>query len=1085
MSPSPVSCRSASPIHRGALGLLAALIAVLLCCAEGPAPQTSAVAERPAIEREIQGNETHVYPFELQAGQFLRVVVEENGVKLALRLLDPEGAVVTGADVLGTDHPDAAEDLAAVAATTGPHRLEVTASGERSGRYLMRTEGPRTPSQGDRMRTEAVQATWDALTSEIAAEDRIGSLERALALWRQVGDPEKPSEVLFRLGLLRNSEPLNAYAQALEDFQQSAADRGRQTDRRSRVFQTDVLTHVGRCLRNLHRPEEARGAHDQALALARELGENRLQGENLNLLGRLADDEGEIQQALDLRHQALKKAKQAGDRQLESRVLNNLGLGYRDLGEMEEALKLFEEALSLARVTSNRKDEIGVLINLGGTYRVLGNWEEAFARYKTALEMIGAISDRKLAAKILINLAEVYRHRRELTEARDSLNRALALGHEIEDREIQVFALANLALVLRPDQPQQAADLAREAVGLGGLLEQRAFSRYALGSVLQDLGDKASARTELLMALDFAGRRGDRGREAQINLALAHLYRETDDLVSAVSRLRAVIELIESWRGGVVDPEVKTSFLASTQEVYELQVNTLMALHAQKPTDGLAAEALRVSEQARARGLLEILNEAGAKIHLEADPALLEKEHELGKEVSAADSYRKKLLGEENPNAAKLAEAEQRLKTALDRYQRVQRELRQSNPRYAALTQPQPLSLEEIQQQVLDGGALLLEYSLGTEKSFLWAVTADSFASFELPGRARIEEAARRYYELLTVRSNRPSGEEGQAWINRRAAADAEAKEVARGLSRLILRPVEPLLGDRPLLIVADGALQYVPFAALPVPSTGAPLASAHDIVSLPSASVLAILRRELQDRQRSPRALAIFANPVFQVDDDRLLQSLGQLEPPESEERRRESVEHLNFPRLRYSQREADAITDLLPREEVFQATDFAASRATVMSSPLHEFRIVHFATHGLIDSHDPELSGLVMSRYGENGEPTEFFLSLGDIYSLRLGADLVVLSACQTALGKEIRGEGLVGLTRGFMYAGAARVVASLWSVDDRSTAELMASFYRGMIREGLSPAAALRQAQRQMASKWKHPYYWAGFSLQGEWR
>lgn len=1090
MKPLAISGRSAPPFNRGALWLLFGLLAVVLCCAEGPSPTAASSAQQRPIEREIHGGETHVYPFELQAGQFLRVVVEENGVELALRLVDPAGTLVTGADSPGPDDYAAdAQDLAVVAVSPGSYRLEVNASGEGAGRYFLRVEGPRKPTEADQVRATAVRAAWDAFTSK----DQIGPFEQALNLWRQVGDRERAAEILYRLGRLRYK---SATDRALEDFRQAAVDWGGQASRRSRVFQAEALTWVGRCLWNLDRPEEARAAHERALALARELGETQLQADNLHLLGRLADDVGESQKGVDLQRQALEKAQQSGNLTTEFNVLNSLAFAYEHLGEMQKALELYAQALSLTRQSSNRSAEIKLLNNLGGIHRALGEWDKAFDRYKAALDMTGSTGDGELTATILINLADVYSHRRDLAEARNSLSRALDLGRQIGDRKTQVFALARLALLLREEQPAQAAAWAREAVSLGGKLEEQAMSHYALGSVLQDLEDKTAAETELLQALTFAGQRGDHGRKAQINFALAHLYRETGDLDAALRRLDAVSEVIELWRGHVVDPEVKTSFLASTQEVYEFYVNTLMALHARKPAGGSAAEALRVSEQARARGLLEILNEAGADIRLEADPALLAKEHEIRNEVSARDSRLKKLLDEENPNGAKLEEARQKLETALDQYQQIQVKLRQSSPRYAALTQPQPLSLGEIQRQVLDGGALLLEYSLGAEKSFLWAVTSDSFASFELPGRARIEEAARDYYKLLTVRSERPPAKERSEWVKRRAAADVKVEEVARDLYQLILQPAEPLLGDRPLLIVADGALQYVPFAALPLSTTGAPLVTSHEIVNLPSASVLAVLRREFRDRQPAPRTLAIFADPVFEQDDERISHSPSKegrsALPSTSVEQTRggqapESTVEPDLRRLPASGKEADAIAALLPPEEVFKAVGCAASRSAVTDGRLNLFRTVHFATHGVIESERPELSRLVMSLYDENGQHQDGSLRLSDIYGLRLDADLVVLSACRTALGKEIRGEGLVGLTRGFMYAGAARVLASLWSVEDRATAELMATFYRGMLRDGLSPAAALRQAQLEVARKpsWRSPFYWAGFSLQGEWR
>jgi CHAT domain-containing protein len=376
-------------------------------------------------------------------------------------------------------------------------------------------------------------------------------------------------------------------------------------------------------------------------------------------------------------------------------------------------------------------------------------------------------------------------------------------------------------------------------------------------------------------------------------------------------------------------------------------------------------------------------------------------------------------------------------------------------------------------------------------------VGPDSFKSFELRGGEEIEKAARHYYELLTVRNNQKPDESLPAWKMRIKQADAQVDSAARELSRLILGPVEKMLGDRTLLIVADGALQYIPFATLPIQGTGESLATRHEIVSLPSASVLAILRREMRDRRPAAQTLAILADAVFQKDDERLVlrgsskkDQITQAEPVQRgggiEERAQKGIDLSRLRRLTFSKKEADEIAALVSTGEVFKAIGFEASKEAVVSNRLKGFRIVHFATHGLLDP-QPELTALVLSLYNEKGEGQDGLLRLADIYSLRLDADLVVLSACQTALGKEIRGEGLVGLTRGFMNAGAPRVLASLWSVEDRATAELMKLFYRGMLKENLTPPAALRKAQLEMSQepRWQSPYFWAGFSLHGEWR
>jgi CHAT domain-containing protein len=299
------------------------------------------------------------------------------------------------------------------------------------------------------------------------------------------------------------------------------------------------------------------------------------------------------------------------------------------------------------------------------------------------------------------------------------------------------------------------------------------------------------------------------------------------------------------------------------------------------------------------------------------------------------------------------------------------------------------------------------------------------------------------------------------------------------------------------LLIVADGALQYVPFAALP--SNGQPLIVNHEIVNLPSASVLAALRLD-RDRPSYQKTVAVFADPVFDAADPRLARArrtdsaTAAADVAQLPEEVRASVREAGLlddrgalTRLPFTREEADAILALAPSGEGTKAIDFSASRSTATSGRVKGHRIVHLATHGIVDTAHPELSGIVLSLVDERGAPQDGFLRLHEVYNLDWNADLVVLSACQTALGQEIKGEGLVGLTRGFMYGGARGVVASLWNVNDSATVDLMKRFYEGLLARGLTPAPALRAAQLEMWKRrqWQAPYYWAAFTLQGDWR
>jgi CHAT domain-containing protein len=242
--------------------------------------------------------------------------------------------------------------------------------------------------------------------------------------------------------------------------------------------------------------------------------------------------------------------------------------------------------------------------------------------------------------------------------------------------------------------------------------------------------------------------------------------------------------------------------------------------------------------------------------------------------------------------------------------------------------------------------------------------------------------------------------------------------------------------------------------------------------------------------RKPAEKSVAVFADPVFGA-EDAAVRKIGVRDAHRSASAEtgtpRAQAEGLKLGRLPSTRREAEAIISAVPPGTGMMATDFAANRARVISGELAKYRVVHFATHGYPDDRHPNLSWIALSTVDDTGRSQDGFLRLLDIYNLDLPADLVVLSACQTALGKNVRGEGLIGLVRGFMYAGAARVVASLWKVDDESTAELMRAFYRAMFQGGKPAAAALRQAQVELSQtkRWSAPYHWAAFVLQGEWK
>jgi len=713
----------------------------------------------------------------------------------------------------------------------------------------------------------------------------------------------------------------------------------------------------------------------------------------------------------------------------------------------------------------------------------MGETAKALDAQTQSLALARAVGARRTEGRTLIAIGELYLTLGEKEKARDSFTQAFEIARAVSDPVAEVAAIGKM------------------------------------GRLAGANGDWQKAVNHLQQSVSLARAKGDLLGERESLIYLAQTERDRNNLTEACDYHEKALELTESVRAKVLHQELRASYLASRQQEYELYADLLMELHRRQPNAGHAAAAFEISERGRARSLLETLTEAHANIRQGVDAGLLAEERQLADRIRIKEHQRVQSIG--NPRTAKQTEALVReIGDLLNEYQSLQARIRAASPRYAALTQPQPATAAEIQSQHLDGRTVLLEFALGAKRSWMWIVTPGEVASFELPPRDEIETAARKFYAILTARQ--PDNQESSIqYAARVAEADAKFQTEALALSRMLLGPIASRLGGewkgKRLVIVASGALEYLPFAALPVPpvpeADGAradghhPLIADHEVVNLPSASVLALIRRESAGRRKAARALAILADPVFEANDPRVLTAARKREPagklvssvrpgdvsssapainPELMRSVR-SFHRSGFSQLPFSRIEAEAISALIPKARLLKATGFRANRATATSGKLAHYRIIHFATHGLLNSEHPELSGLVLSLVDENGKAQDGFLRMHEIYNLQLPADLVVLSACQTAVGKGTEGEGLAGLTRGFMYAGAERVVASLWQVDDLATSELMKCFYRGMLTGRMRPAAALRSAQIEMMKqkRWAAPYFWAAFTMQGEWR
>lgn len=772
-------------------------------------------------------------------------------------------------------------------------------------------------------------------------------------------------------------------------------------------------------------------------------------------------------------------------------------LTNRQLGDNERAVADCGNSMRAMRGLGDAYGEAVAQTGRAWAYLYLGETERALTDYTTSLAARRSLGDRQGETLDLYGIGWCHALRGEHEIALDYFHRSIQLlDTNSRARAVRLAAIGEI--LRRMNRHDEAIMRLTESLRLARATDD---ARGSVAETLLSLGWCHIALDQLAQAKEcfvesLALRRtiGDRTGEAVTLLGLAHAERAQGNLYNARLHIEAALTIIESLRAQLTRQPLRLSFFALAQDYYEFHVDLLMQMHRLDATRGFAAAALEANERARARGLLDLLDEARADVRTDAPAELLNRARDARRRLNAAANYQRQLLSE-NQSATLVVAARRDIDDLTAELSDIEARIRLASPRRALAAQSQPLSAARIQREILDTDTLLLEYALGRERSFLWAVTPTAIAVYELPARREIEAIAARVRESLTARDRRSPGETPAQRRARIARADNEYQQAAMRLSRMILAPAIAHLGASRLLIVAPGALQLVSFAAVPHPASaeaGTPLIVSHEIVVAPSASTIAMLRSDSPRRPAHDRIVTIFADPVFSRSDERFDESRSTSPREEIEivtthgAASGDEVERRALPRLFRTRWEAEQIAALAPPDAATQMLDFAANREAA-SSQMSRSQIIHFATHALINDAHPELSGIALSMYDRDGRARDGFLRLHDIFNLRLSADLVVLSACRTALGRDFNGEGLVGLARGFMYAGTPRFIGSLWATDDRATAGLMVRFYRRMLRERLRPAAALRAAQIEMWREdgWRAPYFWAGFTLQGEWR
>ena len=767
--------------------------------------------------------------------------------------------------------------------------------------------------------------------------------------------------------------------------------------------------------------------------------------------GHLASFMNEKQMAIEYYSKAVQRFPDDIDFAEKGALFNGLGAIYEHYEELQASLKYRLQALENFRRDEFMFGYLSSLHSIIGIYFQLGENAAAYSHVQEARRLSRSLNDYYYESLVSRTIADHHFSMKEYDKAiyyyRQSLNSTQSTGYKTNSVVIN----------------------------------------NKLGQIYLQRNDLKLARRHFETALSLGSeiRNFFATSESFFYLAVIESIVNGDD---AIRLAKSSIDTTEFLYADVGNSNLKRAYLSNVSERYEFYIGLLMKNFKTSRDRSFVHEAIRSSEQSRGRSLMEKMLLADAKFFADGDPSLVDREKNLQLQLTTKLDMVVQSLGEKG-SSKESEDVEQDVVAIQNELEEVRAELKLNSPIYSAIKNPAPFDIVDFQARVLDEDSVLLQFSLGVEESYLWVVDKLNVTAYYLPPREKIEARVDRLRSLLASRQF-IKGESLEDYQKRLTEAENEYKTEARNLSDELLGEAKEKLAGKKLIVVADGRLHYFPLGALPMPGSvgDEPILLSNEVVYSPSASALKILRMERKSERKPTKDLLVFADPVFSISDERIAgletTNNGILATIFSPFRSIESLE--SMPRLPASEQEAISISDVVGTDRTTVRLGFDASRDGVLHGGIEEYKVLHFATHGLIDEKRPELSGILLSLYNKEGkQPDGGFIRLQDVYGLRLNSDLVVLSACDTGIGKEVKGEGLMSLNNAFLQAGAKSVVSSLWKVDDTATKDLMTAFYRGLTDDGLTAPAALRQAQIKMYNdpRYRSPFYWAAFTASGD--
>ncbi len=803
---------------------------------------------------------------------------------------------------------------------------------------------------------------------------------------------------------------------------------------------------------------------EEAIDLARKIKSEEHEVKCLRQLSVTYSELNELEKLFTLNKKALAIAQKLKHLKEESRCLYNLGHYYSTQDDYSQALWHYERALRIARDLEEYDDESNCLLNISDTYIQLGNYEKALEYLKEVLRIDRQLGDEAYVATDLNNIGVVYQKKAVHSGSKSDLHDALAnfqeslrLARKIGDAQAEIQTLNNIGMAYKDleNYPEalkyfllglKIAETAREVEEIANILVN-------IGAVHSKQGKYELAIRNCQKAINIASgiEREKILWEAQFEIANA--FQKQGQYQKSLENYKNAISVLEKIRSRIQLEELKASYLGTYKriETYQNTVDLLCTLHESEPEGLYDIQAFNFLERAKARAFLDRLEVSKVDITQGVDKNLLRQEEALMKEISNLNT---KLflpgLGEKQKK-----KIESQLQTCEEQLEALKREIRMSSPGYANLKYPQIISLEQAQRKVLDNETAFFEYSLGKRNSYAFVITKKDLKIFALPPAKKIQELVREYLKAITERENQDF----------HLGYELFSTLVLPGLDKKINK----------LIFIPDDILHYLPFETLLSQKDEKRwLIEDYKIAYAPSISALQeIIDHEGSNGLKPRQDLLAFGDPFFG--------------PGEENDQNRGTLEVLNaantqnFLRLKYSGLEIEKIAALFKRSKINIFKRKKATEEQLKRLNHADYKILHFATHCLIDDEKPDRSSIVLSLGNHSTE--DGLLQMREIFNLELNSDLVTLSSCQTGLGRFIKGEGIEGLCRAFFYAGASSALITLWAVHDQASYQFMERYYSHLCSSN-SIMDSLQKAKLEMIGSgiFSHPYYWAGFIVTG---